>query len=271
MQLDDVSLRHPVRDQRGVALLIALMAMTLLSALGLGLMLTTSTETLITGNYRDSVEATYAADAAVERVIQDLLIVPDWNDVIAGTKQSAFVDGAPSGVRTLPSGGTIDLTRATNMLNCGATSQCSPSAMNAWTADRPWAENNPRWKLYAYGPVDAMIETGTVSSPLYVVVWASDDQAENDDDPTLDGTAITNPGRGVIALRAEAFGPGGTHKVIEVTVAKTDATELERGYTGQRGQDEQNRRARKAAVQTPGKALNRAEMGTGSSGGFIQQ
>jgi hypothetical protein len=43
--------------------------------------------------------------------------------------------------------------------------------------------------------------------------------------------------------------------VIELTVARTDTAELERGYTGQRGQDEQNRRARKAAVQTPGKAL----------------
>ena len=43
--------------------------------------------------------------------------------------------------------------------------------------------------------------------------------------------------------------------MIELTLARTDTTELERGHTGQRGQDEQNRRARKAAVQTPGKAL----------------
>jgi hypothetical protein len=49
-------------------------------------------------------------------------------------------------------------------------------------------------------------------------------------------------------------------KVIEVTLARTDTTEIERGYTGQRGQDEQNRRARKAAVQTPGKTLTRQEI-----------
>jgi len=171
----------------------------------------------------------------------------------------------------LPGGGTIDLARATNMLNCGAITTCTPTSMNTSTAERPWAANNPRWQLYAYGPVSEMIETGTVSSPLYVIVWAADDQAENDNDATIDGSTITNPGMGVIALRAEAFGPNGAHKVIEVTVAKTDATELERGYTGQRGQDEQNRRARKAAVQTPGKALTRAEMATGSSSGFIQQ
>jgi hypothetical protein len=48
--------------------------------------------------------------------------------------------------------------------------------------------------------------------------------------------------------------------VVEVTLARTDSTEIERGYTGQRGQDEQNRRARKAAVQTPGKTLQRQEL-----------
>ena len=51
-------------------------------------------------------------------------------------------------------------------------------------------------------------------------------------------------------------------------LARTDTTELERGYTGQRGQDEQNRRARKAAVQTPGKALTQQTLDT--TGGGIQ-
>jgi hypothetical protein len=50
--------------------------------------------------------------------------------------------------------------------------------------------------------------------------------------------------------------------VIEVTVARTDTTEIERGYTGQRGQDEQNRRARKAAVQTPRGKLDSTEWST---------
>ena len=55
--------------------------------------------------------------------------------------------------------------------------------------------------------------------------------------------------------------------MIEITIARTDTTELERGYTGQRGQDEQNRRARKAAVQTPGKALTMQTM-TLTAGGI---
>jgi hypothetical protein len=58
--------------------------------------------------------------------------------------------------------------------------------------------------------------------------------------------------------------------VIEVTVARTDATELERGYIGQRGQDEQNRRARKSAVQTPGKALSFGEFSIATGGKIVQ-
>jgi len=53
---------------------------------------------------------------------------------------------------------------------------------------------------------------------------------------------------------------------VELTIARTDTTELERGYTGQRGQDEQNRRARKAAVQSPGKALTNQALTTATGG-----
>ena len=65
-------------------------------------------------------------------------------------------------------------------------------------------------------------------------------------------------------MLAHAYGPGGAHRAVEVTLARTSTLEIERGYTGQRGQDEQNRRARKAAVQTPGKALTRTTLATGA-------
>ena len=58
--------------------------------------------------------------------------------------------------------------------------------------------------------------------------------------------------------------------MIESAIGRTNTTELERGYTGQRGQDEQNRRARKAAVQTPGKSLGRAETDV-TLGGLVSQ
>jgi hypothetical protein len=242
-----------------MAIVVALMAMLLMSALGIGLVLTTTTETLITGNYRDSTEALYAADAAVERVMQDLLSVADWNEILAGKEQSAFKDGPPSGERALPSGGTLDLTKATNMLNCAKVTACSAADMDLWSDERPWTTNNPRWQLYAYGPLSNVIESGSVVSSMYVVVWVGDDAADNDNDPTKDKS-------GQVTMHAEAFGPGGVRKTIEVDVGRTDTSELERGYIAQRGQDEQNLRARKSALQTTNNAVKRSEMSLSTGG-----
>ena len=256
---------HTHHTERGAALITALMALLLLSALGFALVMSTTTETKITGNFRGGQEALYAADAGVERVMDDLLTVPDWNKILQGSIRSAFVDGSPSGTRTLSDGTTIDLTHATNIVNCGKITTCSSTDMDAVTEDRPWGPNNPRWNLYAYGPLNTIVPTSTVNSQIYVIVWVADDQSENDNDPSVDGNAQTNPGSGVLAMHAEAYGAGGINKVIEITVAKTNAAALERGYVGQRGQDEQNRRARKTAVQTPGTGLTRRTL-TNSTG-----
>ena len=247
-------------------MVIALMAMLLMTALGVALILTTSTETLISGNFRNAHEGLYAADAAVERAMDDLLTVPDWNTLLNGTTQSAFIDGPASGARTLPDGSTIDLTQALSMANCSKVTTCSAADLTAnASGDRPWGADNPVWQLYAYGPLTNMLPTSTINSSYYVIVMVGDDPSENDGNPLLDGNSQINPGTGVMAMRAEAFGPRGAHKVIQMTVARTNTTNLERGYTGQRGQDEQNRRARKAAVQSPGKALTNQSlnMGTG--------
>jgi Tfp pilus assembly protein PilX len=271
-------------SERGVALIIALMSMMLMVALGTALMLMTTTETKITSNYRNNAESLYAADAALERVMEDLLTVPDWNNLLNGTVKSALVDGSPSGPRTYADGKILDLNEIVNMANCQKSTTCSDAEIKAVTVERPWGLNNPRWQLFAYGRLNDVLQTGTINSPYYVVVMVGDDPSDDDNDPLLDGVAgcqagvapqktnsdpptwDCNPGAGVLALRAEAFGPQGNHKVIELTVARTDTSELERGYTGQRGQDEQNRRARKSAVQSPGKALTNKALNLTSGG-----
>jgi Tfp pilus assembly protein PilX len=262
-----------LHDERGVALVIALLSTLLMTALGMALVLTTMTETKITSNYRDGVEAMYAADAAIERTMQDLLTVANWDtalstvDGVTSNVTSGFVTGNLSPV--MVDGRTLELSKATAAVNCPhvvpVPSACSTSAMDLSTDVRPWGLNNPRWRLYAYGPVSDFVPTGTINSPFYVAVWVADDPAETDNDPSKDGSTADNPGRGVIQLRAEAFGPNGAHRIIETTLARTDTTEIERGYTGQRGQDEQNRRARKAAVQTPGKTLTQSQMSLSGS------
>jgi PilX N-terminal len=239
------------RDERGTALIIALMAMMLLTALGAAVVMVSSTETHISSNYRTSQEALYAADAAVERVVEDLLMIPRWNDILSGASQSAFVDGAAGVSKTLPGGGTITLTSATTAL------QSDTDTLNLW------GPNNPQWKLFAWGPLSNMLPNNQIDSSMYVAVWVADDPAETDANPLTDGN-------GTLTLHAEAIGPSGTRKVVEVTVARTNSTEIERGQIAQRGQEELNQRARKAAVQTPGKSLTNMRMNT-STGNLVVQ
>lgn len=208
-----------IRHQDGIAMIMAMAATLLMSALGIALVVTTSSETIIASNFRAASEATYAAGAALERSMDDLFTVADWDDVLTGAAQSAFVDGPPSGLRTQADGATIDLEQLVNLANCGKAARCGDVEMDAVTSERPWGANNPRWRLYAYGNLGDMLPDRRIDSQDYVVVLAADDPSETDGKPLQDG--IDTPGAGVLALRAEAFGPRGTRKMIEATIART--------------------------------------------------
>src|SRR5213594_3358497 len=54
------------RNQSGVAMIIALFALLLLSVVGLGMMYSTNMESAINGNYRDKQGAMYAAMAGLQ-------------------------------------------------------------------------------------------------------------------------------------------------------------------------------------------------------------
>lgn len=205
----------------GMAIVVCLLAMLLLMALGGALVMSTSVETMIAGNFRSAREATYAASASLERAMADLPAVPDWTLLLNGTVMSAFIDGAPGGARTLPDGSTLDLTHVVNLANCRRTTACTDAQMDAVTSERPWGTDNPRWRLLAYGPLRDMLPPGAISSQLYVVVLVADNQAENDGNPSIDGSDESNPGSGRIELRGEAFGPRSAHRGVEATVART--------------------------------------------------
>jgi PilX N-terminal len=248
-------LRQRLGDEKGTALIIALMAMMLMTALGAAVIMVTSTETRISNNFSNAQEALYAADAAVERVVQDLLLVPRWNDILTGTVQSAFADGSMSGQKQLTGGGLATLCCGTN--SATGQLQAETDFVNMWGA------NNPQWRLFAWGPLTQIMPDAVIDSPMYLVAWIADDPAESDGNPQAD----TN---GTLTVHAEAFGFAGSRKVIEVTVARTSSTEIERGQIAQRGQEELNQRARKAAVQTPGRTLSNMRMNTTTGGLTVQ-
>jgi type IV pilus assembly PilX-like protein len=204
-------------SEQGAALVLVVLAMVLMTAIGIVLVLTTSAETRIAANFRGSEQALYAADAGAERAIDDLRAVADWNTILAGGVMSSFVDGPPSGTRTLDDGSTIDIEQVVNLARCQKTTSCSDNDMNVVTEDRPWGANNPRWTPYAYGHLRNLLAAGAVDSPYYVVVMVGDDPGETDNDPSKD-SAPDRPGGGVVAVRSEAFGPAGAHRVVELTV-----------------------------------------------------
>ncbi len=187
-----------------MTLVIALTSLLLLSALGTSLAVVMTTELRAAANYASSREAMYAADGGLEIAARELLAVSDWNALLSSGVLSVFVDGPPSGARQLGDGSSVDLGNATAIAN---------------DEPRPWGPNNPVWRLFAFG---------WLGSRMYVVVWAGDDFAENDGDPSTDGGGVSNPGAGILALRAEAFGVGGAHKVLEATVQRDPSESIVR-------------------------------------------
>ncbi|HYN08117.1 MAG TPA: hypothetical protein VES67_12055 [Vicinamibacterales bacterium] len=190
----------PGRGESGSALILVLIAAGVLSALGVGLVMLGSTDAMIATNFRTSGEAFYAADAAAERAIQDLGVVANWSAVLSGTVPATFVDQTLT--PTLASNQALDLTALTADLQRESDASAS------------WGLNNPRWRLFAYGPLSQLTGTGGIQSSAYIVSWIADDPAETDGDPMTDGN-------GTIVLRARALGLFGSTRGLEVTLART--------------------------------------------------
>jgi hypothetical protein len=210
------------RDEHGVALLIAMAILVLISALSSALVLWTMTEAQIAKGFGSGVEGRYAAGAAAERALIDLGAFSDWTAVLDGSSRSAFSDGAPSGSRRLPDNSTIDLDVVRNWANCAHASACSETELAAVTAERPWGTNNPRWQLFAYGRLSE-VTAPSITSPFYVIVMVADDPSEQDGNPLRDAVDPMDPGAGVIQVRSEAFGPRGAHRIVALTVARAVA------------------------------------------------
>lgn len=208
------------RRTDGFVLILALLLMLMMSALGAAFSLITSSETMVATNFRNSQEALYAADAAAERAIGEVAAAGDWSQLLNGSVRSTFVDGPPSGTRTLPSGVPLDLAQVVSQASCHKTTTCSSAEMDAVTADRPRGVNNPRWQLFSSGRLRDVLPVGSIDSAYYVVVLIGDDASETDGDPLRDATSPA-PGAGIVTLRAQAFGPRNARRTVEVTIART--------------------------------------------------
>jgi hypothetical protein len=208
-----------VTGERGIALIMVVLVTTFLSALGIGLMLAIFMDRLANGNLSGSVAMLFAADAGIELAARDLALSEDWDAVLSGGERGSFTDGAASGARAIPGGGALDLTVATNQLNCGKATTCTSAQMNANSTERPWGANNPRWQLFAFGPMSGFTHLMRPAA-CYLIVWIADDAREADGNPLADEEEGDQPGHGIVRVRAEAFGVAGSRRAIEAELAR---------------------------------------------------
>ncbi len=210
--------RSLLRHQSGMALIVVLLTIGLLSAAALGLALSSTMTRLTAANQDESVALANASESALELAARELAMVAEWNDVLLGTLASTLVDGTP-GTRTLAPGVTIDLVRLTHQLTCGRNAACTDAQVRAPVRDRPWGANNPRWRLFVHQTLPH-IPMPTGVPPAYVAVWLGDDAAETDGDPLTDGAGPGGEGRYTVRARAESFGPRGGRHALEAELAR---------------------------------------------------
>lgn len=219
-------------DDAGVALVATLAILALVSAIALGLALTTSLEPAIASAHESSLSAACAAEAGLAIAMHELGTNADWNLVLAGQIRSTVLATALGAPITLPDGTQTDLQSLTNLANCGHTAACTSAELDAFTTDRPWGANNPRWQVFGRGRIDQLVSGDVRVPPGDVVVWVADDPAELDGNPLRDSgwsaDGARQPGAGLIVVRAEGFGIRAAHRVMTATLGRGPGIETAR-------------------------------------------
>lgn len=205
-------------SETGIALVVVMALAGLLAAATAVVIAVSSTDVRIAAGFRWGRQLEHAAEAGLHRALVDLKRLPDWTTVLSGATRSSFVDGPPSGVRSVPGGAFIDIDLEVALASCGRVPPCSDESRAEIVQARPWGPNNPRWRPYAYGRLTTV--AGTVGvAPVYLLVLVADDPTETDGNPDLDDVPPA-PGAGIVRLRAMAFGPAGARRTVEATVAR---------------------------------------------------
>ena len=191
------------RDERGAALLLAIILSTILGLLASVVALTARAETLIAGRVAHGQVLRYAADGALELAIADLS-GSDWNAALGGGV-SSFTVGDPRQLLAIPGIAPLHLC-------CGAGS-LTPVIEHAANGAKSWGGDTPQWHLYAWGPADSWLQPGQIRAAIYVAVWIADDASDGDGNPAADAN-------GTIGLYAAALGPGDGRRAVRALLAR---------------------------------------------------
>ena len=204
-----------LRNESGIALVLAIALATILGVLGAAVALTAQMETLISGRFEQGRALAYAADGALAMAFAELGST-DWTPALGGAV-SSFTDGDPTTAHRIPGIGTVALC-------CGAGS-LTVAVEQAANAGRAWGPNTPRWTLYAWGPVAFWLPGDAIRAPFYVAVWIADDPSDGDGNPAVDSNQV-------IDLYTVVLGPGGGRRSLRALAARPldgDGEPLARG------------------------------------------
>jgi hypothetical protein len=188
-------------DEKGAALLIAILTTMLLAGLAASLVYVSTTETLISAAFRHGEETSSAADAALERALLDLDLLPDWTAVL-GASAVSFSDGQVQ--FAAPDGRRFDLGQLTLQRQRESDASYGAQAFGADT---------PQWRLYAHANLGNILPTGSAHQPAYLVVWVADDGWDGDGNPAADSNQL-------VLVHAEAYGAGGARRAFEASVGR---------------------------------------------------
>ncbi|MFN8059713.1 MAG: hypothetical protein U0Q12_11190 [Vicinamibacterales bacterium] len=188
--------RHFTRE-RGLALVVALVAVLLVSALGSALVSMTTTELRIAGSGYDAEATRTAAHAAIDVGAWAVGRATSLTALLDGSERSTLLGPA---VAILPgdAGRRVDVAVETARLQAET------------TAGRSWGVETPRWRPIVSGPLTTLLGLSPHASVQYVVVWLADD-LEGDGNPLVDGNRI-------VWLHAEAFGATRGHHAVEAAL-----------------------------------------------------
>jgi hypothetical protein len=201
---------NPANEQ-GVAVVMALVTALFVGGIAALLIMLTTTEALLSGSFRQAREVSYGAEAALERALHDLSMMPDWSLALfppPANVTSTFDDGAaePRG----PDGRRIVLAQLTAERQAQSDALDGPAIFGA---------DSPRWRLFAHAPSQSLLNVPGMDLPLYLVVWIADDESDGDGDPAVDSNHR-------ITVWAIAIGAGGAQRAVTARVGRTEGGDL---------------------------------------------
>ena len=189
-----------------MAVVIALLATLLLTALGVSIALLGIEESMLSLHERTARALRNAASAGAQLAVADLRMAPSWDPLLAPAAMpplSAIPGRFLDSSLTPPApwnGASIDLVAATAALQAAATGARGPS-------DAPQT-----WRLYLSGPLGRAAPTSG-AGPWYIAVWIADDRADMDGDPSVDSN-------GLLSVHAAAYGPAEAAVGIDLTLRR---------------------------------------------------